>query len=278
LKQQIKDMHPSYKTGNLTKMSTHGVDHVESILGCFCKVAPSVPDILILPCYGVLTCSTFFQALVEEIESIARERVGKKSTKKEGGKTEVTRDWLEEIGIKALRDPTLRLLLDLEPTGHQAVPQRGGDTESDSVQDDAKSNTPTKQHAGDASPAASNRRQTNFPAAAADFSSGHLAAFLCAAFSTEEAMKELVQDLKKTNTALKTGLLFPTVDGGYSIEETATSISEQRPDQVTNPAELLLWLVEVRAPPVVDKSRHSKFCIGCSQGYLSALGVFGCSS
>ena len=189
--------------------------------------------------------------------------------KKEGGKTEVTKDWLEETGIKALRDPTLRLLLDLEPTGHQAVPQTGGDTESDSGQDDAKSNTPAKQPAGDASPAASNRRQSNGPAAAAaaaaaaaDFSSGHLAAFLSAAFSNEEDMKGLVQDLKKTNTALKTGLVFPTVDGAYSIEETAASIAEQRPDQVTNPAELLLWLVEVRAPPVVNKSRHSKFVKG----------------
>ena len=209
-----------------------------------------------------------------QIESIAIERVGKKSKKKEGGKTTVTKDWLEETGIKALRDPTLRLLLDLEPTGHQAVPQTGGDTESDSGQDDAKSNTPAKQPAGDASPAASNRRQSNGPAAAtaaaaaaaADFSSGHLAAFLSAAFSTEEAMKGLVQDLKKTNTALKTGLLFPTVDGGYSIEETATSISEQRPDQVTNPAELLLWLVEVRAPPVVNKSIYSDFAKGVRQG------------
>ncbi len=196
-----------------------------------------------------------------QIESIAIERVGKKSKNKEGGKATVTKDWLEEIGIKALRDPTLRLLLDLEPTGHQAVPQTGGDIESDSGQDDAKSNTPAKQPAGDASPAASNRRQSNGPAAAAaaaaaaDFSSGHLAAFLSAAFSNEEAMKGLVQDLKKTNTALK-------IDGGYSIEETAASIAEQRPDQVTNPAELLLWLVEVRSPPVVNKSIYSEFAKG----------------
>jgi hypothetical protein len=71
-----------------------------------------------------------------------------------------------------------------------------------------------------------------------------------------------VQDLKKTNTALKTGLIFPTGDGGYSIEETAASIAEQRPDQVTNPAELLLWLVEVRSPPVVNKSIYREFAKG----------------
>ena len=40
LKKQIKDMHPSYTTGHLTKLSREGIDHVESILGCFCKVAP----------------------------------------------------------------------------------------------------------------------------------------------------------------------------------------------------------------------------------------------
>ncbi len=208
-----------------------------------------------------------FQALVEEIESIAGELVGKKSMKKEGGKPAVTKDWLQKEGIKALRDPTLRLLLDLEPTGHQAVPQTGVDTESDSGQDDAKSNTPAQQPSGDASPAASNRRQSNGPAAAAaaaaaDFSSGHLAAFLSAAFSTEEAMKGLVQDLKKTNTALKTGLIFPTGDGAYSIAKAAASIAEQRPDQVSNPAELLLWLVEVRAPPVVNGSINSEFAKG----------------
>jgi hypothetical protein len=67
---------------------------------------------------------------------------------------------------------------------------------------------------------------------------------LSAAFSTEEAMKGLVQDLKKTNTALK-------IDDAYSIVKTAASIAEYRPDQVTNPAELLLWLVEVRVPQVV---------------------------
>ena len=195
-----------------------------------------------------------------QIESIAIERVGKKSMEKEGGKTvktTVTKDWLEETGIKALRDPTLRLLLDLEPTGHQAGPQTGGDTESDSGQDNAKSSSPEKQPAGPASPAASNRRQSNGPAAAAaaaaaaDFSSGHLAAYLSEAFSPEEAMQSLVQDLKKTNTALKTGLIFPTVESAYDIEKTAASIAVYRPDQVSNPAELLLWLVEVRAPHVV---------------------------
>ncbi len=216
--------------------------------------------------------------------------MGKKSMNKEGGKAKVTKDWLEKRGIKALRDPTLRLLLlDLEPSGHQAVLQTGVDTESDSGQDDAKSNTPAKQPAGDASPAASNRRQSKGPAAAAaaaaaaDFSSGHLAAFLSAAFCTEEAMKGLVQDLKKTNTALRTGFIFPTGNGGYSIEKTAASIAEQRPDQVTNPAELLLWLVEVSAPPVVNGRIYSEFVKGvckviCQHRLCLDAGSFRCTS
>ncbi len=126
------------------------------------------------------------QALVEKIESIAPEQVGNKSSKQGGNKKTITKtitkDWLKDRGIKALRDPVFeRLLLetggdtDLEPSGHQAAPQTGVDTESDTDVHGApehgsgrlhgdrsdKSNTPAKQPAGDAVPASSHRRYLN---------------------------------------------------------------------------------------------------------------------
>ena len=42
IKAQIKQLHPSFASGALKKLSTPGVDYVECILVCFCKVGCAV--------------------------------------------------------------------------------------------------------------------------------------------------------------------------------------------------------------------------------------------
>jgi len=77
----------------LTKLSTSGVECVESVVGCFCK------------------------ALVEQIQNIALQE-STSSAKKDGGRKTVTNEWLKSEGIGALRDPVLRVLLFLQPLSH----------------------------------------------------------------------------------------------------------------------------------------------------------------
>ena len=126
-KDQIKQLHPSCASGALTKLSTPGVEYVECILGCFCKVACCLP--LHAPASACsLTGFPCEQEIVEELQSLAHGH-GKTSSKKEKSKKTITNDWLKDEALPALREPTLRLLLALEPRGDPAAsitPGTGG--------------------------------------------------------------------------------------------------------------------------------------------------------
>jgi hypothetical protein len=123
-KDQIKQLHPSCASGALTKLSTPGVEYVECILGCFCKVACCFP-----PHAPASACSlTGFpceQEIVEELQSLAHGH-GTKSSRKEESKKTITNNWLEDKGLPALREPTLRLLLALESLGDPAASSTSG--------------------------------------------------------------------------------------------------------------------------------------------------------
>jgi hypothetical protein len=123
-KDQIKQLHPSCASGALTKLSTPGVEYVECILGCFCKVACCLP--LHAPASACsLTGFPCEQEIVEELQSLAHGH-GKLSSKKEESKKTISNDWLENEALPALREPTLRLLLALEPRGDAAASSTSG--------------------------------------------------------------------------------------------------------------------------------------------------------
>jgi hypothetical protein len=123
-KDQIKQLHPSCASGALTKLSTPGVEYVECILGCFCKVTCCLP--LHSPASACsLTGFSCEQEIVEELQSLAHGH-GKTSSKKEESKKTITNDWLKDEALPALREPTLRLLLALEPRGDPAASRTSG--------------------------------------------------------------------------------------------------------------------------------------------------------
>jgi hypothetical protein len=123
-KDQIKQLHPSCASGALTKLSTPGVEFVECILGCFCKVTCCLPPHAPASSCG-LTGFSCEQEIVEELQSLAHGN-GKKSSRKEEFKKTITNDWLEGEALPALREPTLRLLLALEPRGDPAALSTSG--------------------------------------------------------------------------------------------------------------------------------------------------------
>ena len=123
-KDQIKQLHPSCASGALTKLSTPGVEYVECILGCFCKVTCCLP--LHSPASACsLTGFSCEQEIVEELQSLAHGH-GKTSSKKEESKKTITNDWLKDEALPALREPTLRLLLALEPRKDPAASKTSG--------------------------------------------------------------------------------------------------------------------------------------------------------
>ena len=80
LENEIKTLHPSWNV-TLKKLSKDGVNRVEAVLGYFCK------------------------AVAECIEASARQE----------DKKSIRIDWLQNRGLESVRDPSLRLLLELEP-------------------------------------------------------------------------------------------------------------------------------------------------------------------